>query len=1217
MMLVTLLGCAMLASAQMRVPRDGKITLVDHGYRDWDAEVLHYRADPAAFPAGKVVLKDAAGTEVPSQIDDGILSFVAALPKGGSATYTLAPGTPDPALSSLRVSTEGDQLVLANAWLAVRVPKPAERTLAAPVAAAGVPAPLQGWRHGDSPWMGGSRLLTDRQVSAYRFALVKRGPVCVEYEARYQFVPKGEYVCRIVVSHGLPRAEVIEEFDFGSITPGQDFLLLEVQKGMAAATFGIAGGSIQRAPLAQYLAPKLKDGTNPPAPVGGDGATPLPPLPEPGMVLLEKIGPAVRFGGLIGGVELRGAAENDQLPDARVAVVPLHAGNWRRAMVLTVWHHPRSGVVVALPISVRPVTWYAETTDDISPFSTHEHDSGLAPSYGRRQWALDFSAHPESLQERVGYIGLDTYKEWVLDWPEKTPATAYPRAWYTKADIARLKPLLAQHPDGEMLAGYYVFSGKTEHAVAQAQAAITGTFSSMSYLGNWYVSGWSHYRQSQMFGGCAQAADSALACPDLPADVRRDLRRTLAFMAYLLSNPDFNPRGAGVHLGNNNMSINRTCALAYYASLLPDHPQYQYWMDSVTDFVRMKLGTHFAVDGANLECPTYQLYGPARFLDDATTIIRNTGGPDLAAYLALNVAYLANLTMPDPRIDGRRFIPGMGNSANMLESYFGISLRTVERADPALAARMLSIHTLCWPTEPLNGLSGNHAGQVLRYLPDITAKPADLTTTVIPTYGVVFRAHFNTPNETAMLFRAGINWGHWDGDPLNTILYGKGAPLSPGTGYQYYGGAGNEKNTIYHNQVKVGAYHQREIEGRVDSALADYGCGPHADYAMASRYYPPEVFKDGRGAMAWNRQILFLKSPNPDGATYFVMRDTFPGGEGRPTWWTWMNLDGAELISVDGKGFDPAQVPQNKLVPEAQMPTITGNHLEMKTHYGAGTHFWFAGEPLPIRIRMTWTYWQGGRLGLNGDQFPKLATNEQKTTVEAMAEPGAEYFYLVYPHKNTEAVPRVATLAEGAMKVITPDATDYVFVSETPLAIEQEGVVFTGKAGAVRIFPDHVVFCMTSGNGRIGYKGCIFEGAGPFERTVKIADLRAGVTAVRDTDVKAEQRADLGEQVIVRGEGPFTAQLDGQTLRIATDGRARVLYINKPAWMWRPQYRIDGQEWMACWTDYPSSGWGTYANTHLIAVAVPAGKHVLTLTDQVFVPVWTRQFTPTIAATVR
>ena len=49
------------------------------------------------------------------------------------------------------------------------------------------------------------------------------------------------------------------------------------------------------------------------------------------------------------------------------------------------------------------------------------------------------------------------------------------------------------------------------------------------------------------------------------------MRRTLALSAYMMAHPDLNPRGAGVHLGNNNMSINRSCALAYYAGDLPDH----------------------------------------------------------------------------------------------------------------------------------------------------------------------------------------------------------------------------------------------------------------------------------------------------------------------------------------------------------------------------------------------------------------------------------------------------------------------------------------------------------------------------------------------------------------------------------------------------------------------------------------------------------------------
>ena len=52
---------------------------------------------------------------------------------------------------------------------------------------------------------------------------------------------------------------------------------------------------------------------------------------------------------------------------------------------------------------------------------------------------------------------------------------------------------------------------------------------------------------------------------------------------------------------------------------------------------------------------------------------------------------------------------------------------------------------------------------------------------------------------------------------------------------------------------------------------------------------------------------------------------------------------------------------------------------------------------------------------------------------------------------------------------------------------------------------------------------------------------------------------------------------------------------------------------MACWTDYPASGWGTYRDTNLIALSVPGGKHELTLKNLVFPAGWARPFTPTLA----
>jgi hypothetical protein len=1068
--------------------------------------------------------------------------------------------------------------------------------------------------------MGASRFVTDRKIASFSARVLENGPACIVCEARYRFVPEGEYVCRVSVSPGLTYADITEEYDFNEITPGQDFLLVELQKGWTPAGIGwltgsgeAQGGRITRQPLSAYLDQRLKSVQAAPA-VGGAGATPEPPHPEAGMTLLEEILPAGRWGATKGGVELRGAADAAPggLPAARVAAVPMHVGSWRRALALTVWQAPAAGITMALPISTRRCTWYAEVTDDLSPFSSHEHDMGLRPSYGRREWALYFGTEPETLQQTAGYLGLDDYKNWILNWPETTRPSDYPRAWFTKADVKTIKASLDRHPDKELLSHYYVISGKSDDAVKSANGFINGTISQMGYLGNWYVFGLSHYRQGQGFEPVALLADDALACPDLTADLRQQVRRTAAFSAYMMADPDLNPRGAGVHLGNNNMSFNRTCPLAYFAGLLPDHPLYRYWMDQMAAWVAYKYGTQVAEDGVPIECPTYSLYGPLRFLEGAITVLHNTGGPDFARQQAAAMLYYANLTVPDVRFNRRRIIPGMGNSANMLDGVFGATLATVERADPQQAQLMQRMYHLAWPTQPLANQLYNGPWSAWNYRPDVPESKSGLSTCLLPTYGVVFRNQFATPDETALMFRAGINWGHWDTDAGNVILYAKGAPLSPGTGYQYYSGVATDNNAVCHNQVKVGAPDQAEVFGRVDDALSDYGFNPSVDYAANSRFYPSQLFPDGKGAMSWNRHILFLKTDRPGGDDYFVMRDTFPGGEGRWTAWTWLNLETPDRISVDGQAFAPDQPPLDKTVSAAQMPTRTGQTVEMRTDFGASTWFWFA-QPLPVRVRLVFSAANGGLLGLNPQEFPKQGKTEVKSVVEALAKPGEDYLYVVFPQRDGEAAPTCSRIGENGLKITTAESTDYVFVADKPFEAQAEGVVFAGKAGAVRVFPDRVVFSLNAGAGRIGYQGMIFEGAGPFERVVKRADLKPGVGKVEGGGEQPRQEVDLGSGVTVTGEGPFTATLEGQAIHISAQGRARVLYVTRPDWIWRPQYWVDGAQSMACWTDYPASGWGSYDHTALMAIPVPEGRHELVLKNCVFPPCWQRSFVPTIA----
>ncbi len=1189
------------AMSRRLLPDDGKMILCDYGYRDWGPELVQYTVKTAS--AGAQVLLDSAGKAVPFQIDGTTLAFVAGVPRGGTATYSFQPSPTDRSAenSNLRVTKTGNVLEVGNQYLSLRVPAPSNtRTFWRQVVARAVAPPILQWANADGVWMGGARFVTARKFASQTFSVIRQGPAVFEYEARYRFSFKGEYVCRVQICANMPLASISEEFDLDAVTTGENMLVLDLHKGWQPQNISIVNGSGEQllptattTPFAAYVTAKRK-AAPPVAPVGGVGDAPAPFKPEAGWVMLEQIFPGGRWGALKGGIQL-----SDGAPGAgrNVAIVPLHLGSWRHAMALDAWYNDATGVKVCLPISVRLARWSLDVTDDLSPFSSHEHDSGLKFTYGRREWGLYVGSEVELAQPRYGYIGLDRYKDWVVDYPENPAVATYPGGLFNPDLIKQLRAAIDAHPLADTLKKRYLLSGKTDDAIANAREVIDRLKAPYGE-NDFFLNGLSNYRKVQLLMFVNRAED-ALACPELPADLRQELRRRLALYANITSDPDFNPRGAGCHLGNNNMPINRTTALALFAPLLPDHPRYAYWMEQLRAFTAFKLQTQTAADGANIECPAYQLYAPSQGLNVALNALRNRGYDitGMRAHYKANLIFLANLTMPDPRWGGARIIPGMGNSSNLQESIWGVSMATFAD-DPLFAGWLKSFFKLCGQKFGPETYGTTCVGHAMYYLPGMADNPQPLATTFIPTYGVVFRNHFNTPNETAMLFRAGANWGHWDTDPLNVILYGKGAPLSPGTGYQYYFGPATQNNAVYHNQVKVGSYTQQEVFGRVDGTVTDYGFGSLADYAVASRYYPPELFKDGNGEMWWNRHVFFLKSEEDNGIDYFVLRDTFPSGDQRPTWWTWLNLDGAENISVDGTAFDPAKVAVDKIVPETDYPKLTGQTIDMRTKYGASTWMWFT-QPRDVRIRMTFK-----------------AVGETKTIVEIPGTGATGYSCVVYPRRDGDPAPTCTAIAPGVTRIVTPESTDYVFIADEPFTYNKGDLTFTGKAGAIRLFPEYVVLCLNAGTGRVGYKGEIMEGNGPLEMSVPLLRLRKKVTPFPNEPVKQMARVELGNGVTITGEGPFTATLEGESIQIKTSGRARVLQVSKPPFMLRPQYWIDGIESMACWTDYPASGWGSYKNTWLISLSVPAGEHVLTVKNLSFPPVWTRPFTPHIDGVV-
>jgi hypothetical protein len=324
----------------------------------------------------------------------------------------------------------------------------------------------------------------------------------------------------------------------------------------------------------------------------------------------------------------------------------------------------------------------------------------LPVSYGRRSWALCGGLSDKEVADvrlRAGVIGLDRYKNWILNWDAAASKT-FPRAFMTTAQAKRLKDTINSHPDKDRLQSLYLISGNPTDAINSAQVALKR----MMRGHNWeHTRAYTDYRKTEDLLYMLKVED-ALSCPSLPANLRDQLRLALALNGYYYAVPDITQLGTGAHLGTWNMRIGRVVGGTYGAALLPDHPLYHYWMSHYREFDSFLLATSVSPGGGWYEPPLYSMYGPQRWFAVCAQILRNTGTADLNAngYLTKFLQYNADLTLADPRYPDHRILPGLGHGGNTLEATFGIGVGLVESSDPTNAAFFNYLHRL----NSVNGL---------------------------------------------------------------------------------------------------------------------------------------------------------------------------------------------------------------------------------------------------------------------------------------------------------------------------------------------------------------------------------------------------------------------------------------------------------------------------------------------------------------------------------
>ncbi|MCL1857434.1 MAG: hypothetical protein FWF84_07355, partial [Kiritimatiellaeota bacterium] len=860
-------------------------------------------------------MTDEAGNAIAVQaVGEDAVALVTDLPRGGERVLRFRddgqgenPGT------AVRVAQEGEALVLANGLFAVRLPAAQERSFDTPVAASALPSPILAFsRDGGNVWLGEGSVQTERPVAKFSVKVLAAGPVYAEAAYRVEYVEGGYFEAVIRVADKVPFARVFERYDLGKNVSG-DFWRLNVTKGWDADTAEIMSAMGQGHVPTSYPSLAAEEAVKTSGP--GVGVR----WEDEAFASARAIHHDSCWGSryvAYYGVHTAAARAADALNYPLAMVVALHKGSWKRSPSLPVVIK-EGQVSVLFPTATRPTSWLEEPRSDVSPFSCHEHDPAFPETYGQRVWGLllanapmrgygydEVTAASDGYSTKLfyGMVGLDRYKDFVLEWNDT--GVEYPRVLATPQKAAQYREAVANDASFSaglklLLAKYYWFTGSDEVAQEELSYAQRYLQRNIDYIAS--CTSIHHHHTQDHYGEPIGHAESVLSWPGLSQEDRATIRGKLALLAYLLQEPDVTSAGDGSHHGNPNMGVSRLQDRANVVALIPDHPMHETWAKYVAEFMAYKMGTFMAPGGGWFEYgSSYHMHGYGKIMRGLMGVFADkTAIADLAwMYNRADFDYFLNLASAvDPRY-GARTIPGMANSAVGSDSNYIEAMGTVADKDPEFAANL----RWAWETGGQMIFRGSTVTLPAMIRPQVASKAPALTSRSFPGFGVIFRAH-QGDDETCMFLRSGYLWSHWNHDQGNMILYSKGAVLMPPQPYQY----GGPQDAAFPDKsfVRFGSPKNDFPHGWADGNVVASAFAPSTDFAWVSSGYPDWFISPGsrpgfggarpleggdtqkEGAFHWNRMVMFMKGKTAKSPNYFVVRDVMTG-EGKLT--SWFNL---------------------------------------------------------------------------------------------------------------------------------------------------------------------------------------------------------------------------------------------------------------------------------------------------------------------------------------
>ena len=859
---------------------------------DWQDELVHWPL-PDAGRAWHLV--DAQGTSLPCQRYD--VKALVETPLNGPGLYAqidlaahatltlqMKPGAPVDTSARVRVEQHPEGIVLANELLAVRLAQPSDT-----IDPKRVPSPIQSVRLTGEPWMGQGIIENAGQVTSLQVKILAEGPLFAEAEVTYTWDAKDlykpwtsprTYRARIRVVAGQSVIHVTEKFNIGND---------------ARKTFRFTGLPVPNTWNGEWI--KMPDHMIEIHSQPLTASTTLPLIPAWTWYANKHHRVSAWF-----------AAWNSEREQPVVGALTTFPQDWskknladrKQAMKMA----PQG---IGVSVDDEGLIALSVPLDNIG---THTYAIYLA---SRDRY---LSAKPSGIavaKRRASDLPLQRVKDWVLDWPEKTP---HPHLFFDRDELPALRQQLATDPAcAELVAvapdppkfledltlHYLATNDKTVlPRLLHCPEPVTEARMGMQSKGLlWQL----RARVHEMVEGNGinpAGINNMMWLPDhlmfrvITADVllgdetvtqaeKEEIRRLFTILAYQMNRPEMVPdRDTGYQIGMPNFINAYYGTLGMIGAMFPGHPESETWMKRCRDEMLANIAWQSRLDGAWYESYYYQ-ERTMRALVPAAIALARAGMQDILTHPLVLAAFrgqIAQLTPVDPRV-GKRCYPPIGDGTYFVPKLnVGWAATTVAKTNPKLGGEMLwSWNQQGRPTQWL-GLSSavDPYGFVLTDHMVQEHVPA-LGSMVFSGAAVILRSRFNKEAESYFHLRAAdFARSHFQGDQLSFHWYAKGAPLCLDWGYY---SIPTHRPANMHNRTVVPGLSN---DGRGEIVKTVFL--PRVDYVHT---------RNGPGNERV-RRVLYVRGDGPDDPEYALLRDSI-GGAGE--WNLWTMAKGVDM-QVDG-----------------------------------------------------------------------------------------------------------------------------------------------------------------------------------------------------------------------------------------------------------------------------------------------------------------------------